>query len=302
MRILFVTSTYIGDAVLSTLVLNHLLARHPGARVTIACGPQAAPLFARVPGLERLIELRKRRADLHWVGLWRQVVGTRWDVAVDLRGSALTLLIPARRRLIMRGGRRPGHRARYLGRLLGLATPPLPTVWFTEEDRARATAALPPGAPYLVLAPTANWPDKMWPGERFAALARALGPDLPGARPVVLAGPGKAERDRAATLLAALPEAVDLVGRLSLTEVGALLAGAALFVGNDSGLSHLAAAAGCPTLCLFGPTDPVGAAPLGRAAAWIGAPGAPAAPMEALELAPVVAAARALLGRPRPAP
>jgi ADP-heptose:LPS heptosyltransferase len=64
-------------------------------------------------------------------------------------------------------------------------------------------------------------------------------------------------------LLAALPDAIDLVGRLSLPEVAACLARCALFIGNDSGLMHLAAATGAPTLGLFGPTPAEEYAPAG---------------------------------------
>ena len=71
----------------------------------------------------------------------------------------------------------------------------------------------------------------------------------------------------AAPLLQALPDAIDLVGWLSVPEAAACLARAALFVGNDSGLMHLAAAAGAPTLGLFGPTDAAEYAPSGRRAA-----------------------------------
>ena len=65
MNLLFVTATRIGDAVLSTALLAHLLELHPGARVTIACGPAARPLFAAVPGLERVIVMEKRRFSGH---------------------------------------------------------------------------------------------------------------------------------------------------------------------------------------------------------------------------------------------
>jgi ADP-heptose:LPS heptosyltransferase len=299
MRILFITSTRIGDAVLSTGLLRHLLQRHPEARVTIACGPLAAGVFARMPGRERTIVMEKRRFDLHWVALWAEAVRRRWDLVVDLRGSATAFLLPARRRAVMRGGRRPGHRARYLAGLLGLGTPPLPRVWFSEDDRARATAFLPAGAPYLVLAPTANWPDKMWPAARFAALAQALRPDLPGLLPVVLAGPGEAERARAAPLLAALPGAVDLVGRLALPEAAAVLMRCVLFVGNDSGLMHLAAAAGTPTLGLFGPTVAREYGPTGpRAAAAMAAGPEGGAPMAALSVEAVLRAALCLVEHP----
>ncbi len=61
MDILFVTATRIGDAVLSTGLLSYLVDRFPGARLTIAAGPIAAPLFEAVPRLERLIIVEKRR-------------------------------------------------------------------------------------------------------------------------------------------------------------------------------------------------------------------------------------------------
>ena len=65
MHILFVTATRIGDAVLSTGLLSHLIERHPQVRLTIAAGPLAAPLFEAVPGLEQIVVVEKRRWSLH---------------------------------------------------------------------------------------------------------------------------------------------------------------------------------------------------------------------------------------------
>ena len=100
MNILFVTATRIGDAILSTGLLSHLIERYPEARITLACGPSAAPLFAAMPNLERLVVLRKRPMHLHWLDLWRYSVGRVWDVVVDLRGSGLAWSVLARRRYI----------------------------------------------------------------------------------------------------------------------------------------------------------------------------------------------------------
>ena len=101
MRLLFVTATRIGDALLTTGLLAHLIDRHPGAQVTVACGPAAAGLFATVPGLEELILLPKGRFARHCLHLWRRTVGRRWDMVVDLRGSSLAwcLLAKERRRI-----------------------------------------------------------------------------------------------------------------------------------------------------------------------------------------------------------
>jgi heptosyltransferase III len=265
MRILFVTSNRLGDAVLSTGLLNHLRLTHPDARFTIACGPAAEGLFLRMPNRDRTIVLDKRPYRLHWPTLWLEAVRRRWDLVVDIRGSALAWMVSAQRRAVMR--RRSGHKMTQLAAVLGIDPPPLPVTWTAPEDRARASALLPADRPVVVLAPTANWAPKVWPHERFVALFRTLTAEaLPGAVAAVLAGPGDTERAMAAPVLAALPDAIDLVGRMSLPEVAACLARCTLFVGNDSGLMHLAAAAGARTLGLFGPTDAAEYAPTGRRA------------------------------------
>jgi ADP-heptose:LPS heptosyltransferase len=302
-RILFITATRLGDAVLSTGLLDHLLRQYPDARFTIACGSVAAGVFERMPRLERLVIVEKRRFDWHWAELWAACAGTRWDLAVDLRGSALTLLLPVRRRAIMRGGRRPGPRLTHLAGALNLSPPPLPVAWTAPEDRARAAALLPQGGPVIGLGPTANWAGKIWPPERFVALFQSLAEQIPGARPAIFGGPGDAEAACAAPVLAALPGAIDLVGRLTLAEAAACLARCALFVGNDSGLMHLAASAGTPTLGLFGPTPASEYAPSGALTAVALAEGNPGdAPMEALPVRTALRAAEQLLARAAAAP
>lgn len=292
MRILFVTSNRLGDAVLSSGLLDHLIRTYPDARITVACGPVAEGVFARMPNRERTIVLDKRPYSLHWLPLWASTARTVWDLVVDIRGSALAWMVPTRRRAVMR--RRPGHKIAQLAAVLGLDPAPLPVAWTAPEDRARAATLLPHGRPVIGLGPTANWPPKVWPAERFAALFRALasGP-LADAVPAVFAGPGEAERAMAAPLLAALPQAIDLVGKLSLPEVAACFARCALFVGNDSGLMHLAAAAGASTLGLFGPTPAAEYAPAGpRSKAVVSA----TERMEDLALQAVHDAAVALIG------
>jgi heptosyltransferase III len=296
-RILFITATRIGDAVISTGILNHLLARHPTARFTVACGPVAAGVFTAMPRLERLILMPKQKWDGHWFKLWGQVVRARWELVVDLRGSGTAFFLNARRRLVLKGGRRPGPRLAQLAASMGVSPPPLPVAWTAPADRARAQALLPEGVPLIGLGPTANWAGKVWPAERFVALYAALRErHLPAARPVIFAGPGPVEAAMAQPVSAALPGAIDLAGRLSLPEAAACLARMTLFIGNDSGLMHLAAAAGAPTLGLFGPSPVDEYAPSGRRAGFVVAPGpAGAAPMAALTVAAATEAALALL-------
>ena len=218
MRILFITSSRIGDAVISCGILEHLRLTHPAAHLTVACGAAASGVFQRLPGLERLIVFEKEGYDRHWLRLWAKTVPHLWDIVVDVRGSGLSLFLLARRRHILRGGRRPGRRYEQLGASLGLTPAPLPVTWSVAEDHETAARLLPPG-PLIALGPTANWEGKIWPPQRFAELVYRLqdGP-LPGATAVVFAGPGSAEAERAAPVLAALPKALDLTGKLTLPE------------------------------------------------------------------------------------
>lgn len=296
MRILFVTSNRLGDAVLSTGLLDHLLRSHPEARFTIACGPVAEGVFARMPRRDRTIVLRKQPYGRHWLPLWSDVVRTRWDLVVDIRGSALAWMVRTRSRAVMRP--RPGHKTAQLAAVLGLQPPPLPVVWTSPQDEALAASLLPADRPVIALAPTANWEPKVWPADRFAALFRAVAETwLPGAVPVVLAGPGEMEFRLSQPLLRALPEAIDLTSRLSIPEAAAVLRRAALFAGNDSGLMHLAAASGAPTLGLFGPTNAGEYSPSGRhAVAVVGAEPR----MDALRVEQAVAAAGSLVGAGHP--
>ena len=293
MRILFVTSNRVGDAILSTGLLDHLIRTYPNARITIVCGRVAEGIFARMPNRERTVILDKQPYGRHWLALWARMARRKWDLVVDIRGSALAWLVPTTHRAVWR--RKPGHKIVELAAVLKLHPAPLPVAWTAPEDRARARQLLADGPPIIALGPTANWAPKTWPAERFAALFTSLanGP-LAGAIPAIFAGPGSEEAAMAAPLIAALPGAIDLCGRLSLPEVAACFGRVALYIGNDSGLMHLAAAAGAPTLGLFGPTPAAEYGPSGpRAAAVLSGDGT----MAGLTVADALAAATKLLER-----
>ena len=265
MRILFVTSTRIGDAVLSSGLLAHLVERYPAARLTIACGPAAAPLFEATPNLETIISLHKRRRSTHWLGLWWRCASKYWHLVVDLRRTGLSYLLPTFRRRLMGPGEPGLHKVRQYARILGLDDAP-PRIWTTHAHRARAREMIPEGGPVLGLGPTANWPGKEWRAERFTELAKRLtgkGGILPGARLAVFSAPD--ERERALPSLAGVPASrrIDLAGKLDLLTAHACLERGDFFVGNDSGLMQRAAAAGTPTLGLFGPSRPENYAPWG---------------------------------------
>jgi ADP-heptose:LPS heptosyltransferase len=274
LRILFITASRIGDAVLSTGLLDWLARTYPQARFTVACGQATAPLFESAPGIERVIPMVKRKRAGHWLDLWRATSGTWWHMVVDLRGSALAWVVPTLRRRVLKSSWEPKHRTIHIASVLGI-TPQLPVLWTTPQRREEAARLLPEGRPVLALGPTANWGAKQWPAERFAALVQRLtGPGgiLEGASVALFGAAG--ERDSVLPLIQSIPEErrIDLLGTCGLATAAACLERATLYIGNDSGLMHMAAAAGVPTLGLFGPSSEVFYGPCGERSATVRGP------------------------------
>ena len=258
MRLLFITSNRLGDAVLSTSVLRHYVETYPGIRVTVACGPVAAPIFQALPNLERIIEMPKQKRGGHWWKLWKSVVFNWWDIIVDLRGSATAYVLPGWKRVVLPGNDDGVHRVEQLGQVIGVTPPPYPKVWINKKDRERADLILPAtDKRLLIVGPTSNWVGKTWHPERFVETISQLtkkGAVLDGAHVLLVGAPN--ERDMAENIIQSLPEdhRSEIFGSESLLTVMACLERADLYLGNDSGLMHMAAASGCPTLGLFGPS------------------------------------------------
>ena len=273
MNILFITANRLGDAVLSTGILGVLIDRYPSAQITVACGPLPAPLFNEIPQVVSLIEMVKRPYHRHWLSLWWQTVGTRWDLVVDLRNSVVSRLVRSRSRKVFTGLKPRQHMVEGLATLIA-ADPKdaSPRLWLDNASLEEVAGAVPRQLPLLALAPGAHGFGKRWPSERYAALAnRLLAGDgiMAGGKLVVLGG--VSERPQADPVVAALPadRVIDLVGQTDPLLAAAWLARADLYVGNDSGLTHLAAAAGAPTLALFGPGLPARYRPWGHAATYL---------------------------------
>jgi ADP-heptose:LPS heptosyltransferase len=156
------------------------------------------------------------------------------------------------------------HAARQLARpLQSLALyleDPAAIVFPSEHDRLFAARFLAEcdERPLVALHPGSGSPRKNWPIEKWTALGHAL---LETDAQLLLIG-GEADEPRVASLCAAWADAPVLVARhLPLPQLAAVLERCRLFLGHDSGISHLAAATGAPCLLLFGPTDPAVWAP-----------------------------------------
>jgi len=263
-----------------------LLAPAAPARALLGTGPGEVEAILPWDGAETAAMLAGERTG---GGLDAALDGADVVVAFTRSEPALGALRARAKRLLVHDPAPPldgPHASLWLAQALeplalraGADAPP-PLVFREEERRdGRArTRDLDDG--FLAVHPGSGSPAKNWPAERFAEAARRLS----GGRPWLLVlGPAEEETVE-------WPGAV-VAREWPLRALGAALSRAGLFLGNDSGVAHLAAASGAPTLTLFGPTDPALWAPVGRSVATLRAPGGA---LQALAVDVVVAAALAL--------
>ena len=276
-RLLFVTLSNIGDLVMTTPALRALNEAYPDALIDIVADPRSSELLTRCPFLGDLFHRVKREGRAGLFRLVRSLRRRRYDAIVDLRTDFLPWLLRGDRRSAR--WQAPPHGPHAVEQHFAVAQRLLPApraipdtcIWTTAEDDARAAALLDrvPGPRRLVLAPGANWPGKRWPVEHYAALAEALREEFDS---LVLLGSAADVDDAGGRLDGLALPTLDLMGRTSLIEATAVMRQATLFVGNDSGLGHLASAAGIPSVTVFGPGRPERYRPWGSRASLLLAP------------------------------
>ena len=290
--ILVIRLSAIGDVVMASGILPALRRAYPNAAIHWLVEPAAAPVIQGHPELERVWVWPKGRwHDLLRRGHWRTLArearaftaelrGAGFDLALDLQGlwkSALwARLSGAPTRIGL--GSREGSRV-LMSRVVPITRgdPTMASEYrrlVAELGASEKAFAMAPAAgeaaregartrlaeygvtgPYTVLLPFTTRPQKHWIEARWAGLADRLAAET--GQPVVIAG-GPDDRAAAARILGQTTDGrmVDLAGTLGLAESVALVQGATRAVGVDTGLTHVAVAAGAPTVALFGSTRP----------------------------------------------
>lgn len=290
--ILIVPYLWIGDFVRCHSVVKVLRQRFPGRPVDMLSSTLCAPLTDYMPGLRKAVvvdlprsrlALRQQRdlaARLKSEGYGTALITPRtWKAALApfFAGIPERTGFVGEARYFLLNDLRSGEKKlpRMVDRCGALALPkgadvpgdwPLPELKVTREeiDAWRANRRLNgDNRPVVVLAPGAVGPSKRWPNDSYAAVAQKLLAE--GFAVWILGGPG--EKDLAAQIVGDT-QARDLTGT-DLRDAILALAGAAAAISNDSGLLHVAAALGTPSIGVFGPTSPWHWAPLNPLAATI---------------------------------
>ena len=285
-NILVVKLSAIGDVIHALPVSYAIKERFPEAHLTWVVEKPAYPILEDNPYIDDIILFEKAKfrsvsGFLHEIGPFRRRLrARRYDASLDLQGlfksAAIVWNAGARQRVgtanmregahlvsrPVRGAHAEGHIVeRYLdvARALGCTVDEVRfPVAVSERDRAAAEALLAregvqEGRAFVAFAIGANWPNKRWPVEHFAALADRL---YRAHYVPVLVGGGRLDETLAQDIMAAseIPP-VNLVGHTNLKQLAHIFTRAALVLGGDTGPVHLAAGLGTPTVMLMGPTD-----------------------------------------------
>ena len=299
-NILVIDFGQLGDVVMSLPALRAIRERFIRARITVAVGKPGGEIIGMSGSADAIIEidrvaLRDGFKPLSVLNVFQVVKDVRrrqFDFAIDLHSFSETNLLGffsgAGDRLF---ARRPGRSLDFLAnfnpkppvdkndpkqhlvdryldvlRPLGIKdSPRVPKlVTRTEDDRSidlmLGKAAADAGAPLVGLFPGAGHPGRCWPAERFAQLADFLIRN-DGLKPVIFVGPE--ERQMIAEIRALFPAPCIILDKLSIPQLAAAQARLAVFISNDTGPVHIAAAVGTPVVVLIDLPTPHAYIPLG---------------------------------------
>ncbi len=287
MRILIRATNWVGDAIMALPALRVVRSRFPDAEITILARPYVAAIYEDQKICDNMMfvdnesdisgELRAQKFDVAlllqnafeaaWFA-WRAGIPERIGYARDGRSLLLTKVVP-----VPEPGEIPAHEQYYYLELLRRTgwLDNLPNETFIrlnvpKENRQRAAEFLSSAGAKsdrlrIAIGAGASYGSaKCWPPDRFAETANRIHAQT-GAD-VILFGTSAEAAVSAAIVAGMRQPPINLTGKTSIADLPALLSQCHLFIGNDSGAMHVAAAVGLPVVAVFGPTDPFGTAPV----------------------------------------
>lgn len=285
-KILVLKFGALGDFVQALAVAKRIRLAHPNAHITLLTTPPFEALAKASPYFDAVETDGRPRKFGQWLAMVRRVRRARYDRVYDLQtsnrsgmlfqvlrpfppqwsGIARGCDLPHRNpdRNIMHTLERQADQLKDAGiwpdaPVTPGSAPPADLSWIIDSVPDPRPAG---SKPYALFVPggSAHRLDKRWPTEFYAELAALL--VAQGLDVIVLGGP---EESALAQTIQAKASVEDLTGRTSFSQIAALGARAALAVGNDTGPTHLIAAAGAPTVALFShASDPALCAPRGK--------------------------------------
>ena len=270
-KILVFSFSFIGDAVLSTAVIQPLRAHFHDSHITFLVGPRAFDLFTTEPNIDATVVYDNRGEHAGWKGRLRLIKTLRlgkFDVVVNLRDSFVARCIRSEHWGMIRGDGNRHAVTRYLEALQkhGVDTADAhPHLQLTEDEQAAAHRFLIEAGQtsermLIGIHPGGNWEYKLWDAKNYAQLASTLVEKL-NASILLFAGPN--ERELQTQVAKMMDVSPILVKTDDLRQLAALISACDVYIGNDTGPMHIAAAVDTPVISLFGSTNHIRSGPYG---------------------------------------
>jgi heptosyltransferase III len=258
--VLFITLSNIGDAIMTTPVLQALHTVYPEKKIDIVADQRSSEIFFYCPFRGEIFIKNKKSFLRGTPKLLGKLWSRHYDLVVDLRTDGLAYLLRSKIKLTKwYRGETDKHAVQQHMDVIGSIYSNKPTpechIWTGQADERYAQLVLGDiiGKRILALGPGANYQKKIWPSENYIALINKLAGMIDAV--ILLGNRQDGELSKVITVPAGLPT-LDLCGRTTILQAAAVMRYATIFVGNDSGPGHIAAALGVPTITIFGPGEP----------------------------------------------
>lgn len=266
-KILFVSLSNIGDAVMTLPTLIYLKKKHPSATFDLICDARSVEIFQFFPSINQIYIRDKKGSISHQFRFIRKIRQTNYDLAVDLRTDFLLWFLRAKRK-IHKANNKSLHSVEkhFISICSNLKKIPDPKIYIPTKLQNNIKKIFPSNeGKTIVLALGANSNHKVWPTENYVRLLKLLKIHFEN---IILIG-SKNEIDKAKLFKKLYTKKVyDFCGKLTLLEAASIIKKSDFFIGNDSGLGHIASAVNTQSFIIFGEGDPGRYHPWGNKSSW----------------------------------
>ena len=262
MNILFIGPTRIGDTILASSIINFLIDENNQSKFTIVTSPFSKDLYEKMPHLEKIIVINKKKYGLHWLNVWQSCIFKKWDLVVDLRSSITAYLLFAKSRKIFKGNDN-FHKIIQFTNFLKTSKKISPFIWYDSTDELESENKIKTSGPFIAVSPYSNWKQKDWAIEKYFELFKN---DFFKNYTIIFTGISKDIPNREKFFKMIDDSSLNIINLFdwgNLRHMIPIFNKCSFFIGSDSGLMHLAASTKCKTFALFGPTNEIVYAPWG---------------------------------------
>ena len=266
-KILFISLSNIGDAVMTLPTLIYLKKMYPSAKFDLICDARSVEIFQSFPSINKIYIRDKKGGISYQFRFIRKIRQTNYDLAVDLKTDFLLWFLRAKRK-IRKVNNKSLHSVEkhFISICSNLKKIPDSKIYIPTKLQNNIKKIFPSNkGKTIALALGANSNHKVWPTKNYVRLLKLLKIKFAN---IILIG-SKNEMDKAQLFKKLYTKKVyDFCGKLTLLETASVIKKSDFFIGNDSGLGHIASAVNTQSFIIFGDGEPDRYHPWGNKSSW----------------------------------